>query len=329
MVKRTFGRLRLGVRSAPRERQAVSGKHLRGAMPRDYYEVLGIKKDASEDEIKRAYRQKAREHHPDRNPGDKQAETRFKEVQEAYDVLSDKNKKAQYDQFGFAGPGPGSNGGPGGFQWGGNFAEGAEVDPAQFEEILRGFGGLGGLGDAFHQRGRSGARGRRAQPREPVVHELSVPFETACLGGTISLSVNDRAIDVKIPVGVDEGQTLRLQGQAGGADLLLKIHIEPHPYFKREGKDLVIATPITIAEAVLGAKIDVPTLDGAKLTVKVPAGASSGARLRLRGKGIKGGDQYVELKIVAPPKVDDESRKLMEEFAERNPQQPRTGPPWE
>ncbi len=296
-------------------------------MPRDYYEVLGIKKDASEDEIKRAYRHMAREHHPDRNPGDKQAETRFKEVQEAYDVLSDKTKKAQYDQFGFAGPGPGSNGGPGGFQWGGNFGEGAEVDPAQFEEILRGFSGTGGFGDVFNQRGRSSGRGRRAQPRQPILHELSIPLETAAVGGTLSLSVDNRAIDVKVPAGVNEGQTLRVQGQGpGGADLHLKIKIAAHPYFRREGNDLIITAPISVAEAVLGGKIDVPTIDGTKLTVTVQPGAS---RLRLRGKGIKGGDQYVELKIVAPPKVDEESRKLMEAFAEKNPQRPRTGAPWE
>src|SRR5437660_7563439 len=117
-------------------------------MARNYYEVLGDKRNAPEEEIKSAYRKLARQYHPDRNPGDKQAETRFKEVQEAYDVLSDKNKKAQYDQFGFAGPGAGAHGGPGGFQWGGNFGEGAEVDPAQFEEILRGFGGMPGMGGA-------------------------------------------------------------------------------------------------------------------------------------------------------------------------------------
>jgi curved DNA-binding protein len=305
-------------------------------MPRDFYEVLGLKRDASEDEIKRAYRKLAREHHPDRNPGDKQAESRFKEVQEAYDVLSDKTKRGQYDQFGFAGPGGGPNGAPGGFQWGSGFGEGVEVDPSQFEEILRGFGGGGGggagMGGGFEElfsQGRRSGRGRRAQPRPPVTTTLRVPFETAVLGGTMSLSVNDRAIDVRIPAGVNEGQTLRLQGQGpGGADLLLKIEIGSHAFFRREGNDLVITAPISIAEAVLGAKIDVPTLQGEKLTVKIPAGASSGSRLRLRGKGVKGGDQYVEIKIVAPSNIDDESRKLMEQFAERNPQQPRVGPPW-
>jgi DnaJ-class molecular chaperone len=301
-------------------------------LPRDYYEVLGVKRDASDEEIKKAWRKLAREFHPDRNPGDKQAEARFKEAQEAFDVLSDKTKRGQYDQFGFTGPGSGSNGAPGGFQWGGNFGEG--VDPAQFEEILRGFGGMpgmGGFGDAFNQqRARAGGRGRRAQPHPPVTHDLRIPFETAVVGGTLSLNVDGHVIDVKIPAGVNEGQTMRVQGQGpGGADLLLKILIEPHPYFRREGNDLIITAPISVAEAVLGGKIDVPNIKGEKLTITLQPGASSGSRRRLRGMGVKGGDQFVELKIIAPTNLDDESRKLMEQFAQKNPQRPRTGPPWE
>jgi curved DNA-binding protein len=298
-------------------------------MPRDYYEILGVKRDASEVEIKHAYRHLAREHHPDRNPGDKGAETRFKEVQEAYDVVGDKDKRSQYDQFGHAGAQGGANGAPGGFQWGGGFGEGVQIDPSQIEEFLRRTG-MGGLGDMGGQRTRSSGRSRRAAPREPVTHDLPVPFETAVLGGTMSLEINGQEIDVRVPGGVEEGKTLRLQGQGpGGADLHLKIRIEPHPYFRREGNDLLITAPVSVAEAVLGTKIDVPTLDGAKLTVKIPAGASSGSRLRLRGKGIKGGDQYVEIKIVAPTKLDERSKKLMAEFAQLNPQQPRSGPPWE
>jgi curved DNA-binding protein len=301
-------------------------------MPANYYDTLGVSKDANDEDIKRAYRKLAREHHPDRNPGDKQAEARFKEVQEAYDVLSDKDKRSQYDRFGrVGGPGASNGTGPGGFHWGGGFGEGVEVDPSQLDELLRNFGGLGGLGGFADQFGqRSSRRGRQAPPREPMTHELRVPFETAILGGKISLSINGRAIDVTIPAGVEEGKSLRLQGQGpGGADLMLKIQIQPHPYFRREGNNLLITVPITIAEAVLGAKIDVPTLDGAKLTVKVPAGTSSGNRLRLRGKGVKGGDQFVELKVVIPPSLDDESRKLIEQFAQRNQHNPRTGPPWE
>jgi curved DNA-binding protein len=297
-------------------------------MPRDYYEVLGIKRDASEEEIKRAYRHLAREHHPDRNPGDKAAEGRFKEVQEAYDVLSDTTKRTQYDQFGHVGPQIGSNGaGPGGFQWGGSgFGEGAQFNPADLEEFLR----RSGVGDIFGQRTRSGGRSRRAPPREPLSAEVLVPFETAVLGGTISITAYGREIEVRIPEGAEEGQILRLRGQgSGGVDLHLRLKIDTHPYFRREGNDLVLTAPISVTEAVLGGKIDVPTVGGAKLSVKVPAGTSSGGRLRLRGKGIKGGDQYVEIKIVVPSQLDARSKKLMEEFAEHNPQHPRTGPPWE
>ena len=297
-------------------------------MPRDYYDVLGVPRSASADEIKVAYRKLVKETHPDRNPGDKSAEARFKEVQEAYDVLDDPKKRARYDKFGTA-AGPPEGFHPGGF---GGFQQGGSIDPGNLEDILGKFGGMAGMEDLFGGagRGRRNGRGRRAHAPEPSVHDLQVPFETAAIGGTISLSIDGRAIDVKIPPGVEESQTLRLQGQGPGrSDLHLKIHIEPHAWFKREGNDVVVVAPITIAEAVLGAKIDVPTLTGSKLTVKVPAGASSGARLRLRGKGIKGGDEFVELKIVTPPKIDDKSRKLIEEFAAVNPHQPRAGSPWE
>jgi DnaJ-class molecular chaperone len=302
-----------------------------GNMPRDYYEVLGVARDASEADVKKAYRKLARQYHPDRNPGDKTAAGKFKEVQEAYDVLSDKNKRAQYDRFGFAGPMP--EGGPGGFQWGG-----AGFDPSAFgagslDELLRHFaqaqagsarGAEGPDLEELFGRGR-GRRGRRARPQE-VEAEASIPFLTAALGGTVSLSVDDRQIEVKIPAGVEEGQRLRLAGQGpGGGDLYLKLHIQPHPYFRREGNDIILEVPLSVAEAILGSKVDVPTPDGTHLSVKIPPGTSSGARLRLRGKGIKGGDQYIEVKVVVPRVSDARSRELIEEFARLNPQNPRAG----
>lgn len=306
-------------------------------MPRDYYEVLGVKREASEDEIKKSYRNLARKYHPDRNPGDKAAEASFKEVQDAYDVLSDKNKRAQYDRFGHAGPQQGfGGGGPGGatFHWGGGGPGGAQgIDPSQaqelFEQIFGGMGGMGGAGpeELFGRKPRS--RSRRAAPREPVTSEVSIPFKTAALGGPIGLRVNEKEIEVKIPAGVEEGKTLRLGGQGpGGADLLLKLHIDPDPHFRREHNDIILEVPIAVSEAILGGKIDVPTLDGTVLTVKVPAGTSTGARLRLRGKGIKDGDQYLEFKVMVPATVDERSRQLIEEFAKLNPQRPRTGSPW-
>jgi curved DNA-binding protein len=306
-------------------------------MPRDYYEVLGLSRGASEEEIKRAYRKLARQYHPDRNPGDKQAEARFKEIQDAYDVLSDKAKREQYDRFGFVGPEggmPGGEGEPFVFRWGGGSGGFQQMDPEQMEEILSMFGGdeFGGLGGIFGRRPRGAStRTRRARPtpQEPSIAEVTVPFETAANGGSVTLHINGRELEVKVPAGIEEGKTLRLAGQgAGGADLLLRVHVAPHPYFRREGNDLILQVPLSVAEAVLGAKVDVPTLDGTRLTVTVPPGTSSGARLRLRGRGIKGGDQYIEIKIVAAAPKDARSRELMEEYARLNPQNPRADLPW-
>jgi DnaJ-class molecular chaperone len=310
-------------------------------MPRDPYEVLGVKKDATDDQIKKAYRGLARKYHPDRNPGDKQAEASFKEVQDAYDVLSDKTKRAQYDRFGFAGPQMGA-GGPGGFHWGGGFPGngGVEIDPAQAEAIFSQFFGGGGpggginindiLGRAGQRRGGGRGRARREAPEGPPPVDVTIPFHTAAEGGTVTLRVGERTIDLKIPAGTEEGKVMRLGGQGpGGSDLLLRIRVESDPHFRREGNDIILAVPITLAEAIPGAKIDVPTMGGKKLSVKVPAGTSSGSRLRLRGFGIGGGDQYLEFQVVVPPHPDERSRELIEEFARRNPQNPRTGPPWE
>ena len=302
-------------------------------MPRDFYETLGVKRNASEDEVKKAYRKLARQYHPDRNPGDKQAEARFKEVQEAYDILSDRTKRDQYDRFGFVGPTSGfGGGGPGGKGPGGFSFQGMEgMDAAEAADIFRRFfgGGVGGMDEFFAGQGRqTGRRTRRAAPEE-VESEVTIPFQTAALGGTVGIQVDGRRIDVKVPAGIQEGQSLRLGGQGpDGADLRLKIHVAPHPYFRRDGDDLLLEVPISVAEAALGAKVEVPTLDGEKLTVRVPPGTSSGSRLRLRGKGVKGGHQYLEFKIIVPAAEDEASRKLIEEFAKLHPQNPRKGAPW-
>jgi DnaJ-class molecular chaperone len=298
-------------------------------MPRDYYEILGVAKNASEQDVKQAYRKLARQYHPDRNPGDKAAEAKFKEVKDAYDVLSDKDKRAKYDQFGHAGPGMGAGGpgGPGGgFQWS---AEG--FDPAAFEagdlgEILRRMG-MGGMGEE-PRRGRS--RGRRGPAPQTAEAEASIPFLIAANGGAVHLSIDGQVVEVKVPAGIESGKKLRLAGQGpGGGDLILRITIEPHPYFRREGNNIILEAPISVVEALLGTKVDVPTLEGQHLTVKVPPGTSSGARLRLRGKGIAGGDQLIEIKI-AVPKVDDaRSKELIEELGRLHPQHPRSHLGWE
>jgi DnaJ-class molecular chaperone len=289
-------------------------------MPRDYYEVLGVPRDASDDQLKKAYRKLAREYHPDRNPGDKAAEAKFKEVQEAYDVLSDKDKRAKYDQFGFAGPGMGGPGG--GFHWNTEGMGAGSFDPEDLGEILRQFG-MGGMG------GMPRGRGRARRPAPPAEAEAAVPFLTAALGGTVSLSIDGRHVDVKVPAGIEDGKKLRLAGQGpGGGDLYIKIKVEPHPHFRREGNNVVLEVPVSFAEAALGAKVDVPTLDGQHLTVKVPPGTSSGSRLRLRGKGIAGGDQYIEVQVKVPKVEDARGRELVEELARLHPQHPRRGLGW-
>jgi curved DNA-binding protein len=315
-------------------------------MPRDYYEVLGVKRDASEKDISKAYNKLAFKFHPDRNPGDKQAEASFKEVQEAYDVLRDPKRRSQYDQFGFIPPGgpfPGGQAGGGPFPGGSGFDFGS-IDPEMLARFAQQFGGggggggggddpLGGFANLFGGRGsgrRAGAgRTRRARPPEEVEHEITIPFATAALGGSLNLKIDDQAVDVKVPAGVEEGQKLRLAGQGpDGGNLLLKLHIEPHPYFKREGRNLILEVPLSLEEAVLGARIEVPTLDKEQLTVKIPPGTSSGKRLRLKGKGIAGGDQFIEVQVMVPAHVDARSRELIEEFGRLNPQRPRVGPPW-
>jgi DnaJ-class molecular chaperone len=208
----------------------------------------------------------------------------------------------------------------------------AEQAAELFSQLFGGRGGMGGaegMEGLFGGRARGGSRTRRPPPAADVEADVTVPFMTAALGGSVDLSVDGHVLGVKVPAGVEDGKTLRLGGQApGGGNLLLRLHVEAHPYFRREGNDVILEVPLSLPEAVLGAKVDVPTLDGTKLTVKVPPGTSSGARLRLRGRGIKGGDQYIEIKVAVPAPKDDRSRELIEEFARLNPQAPRADLPW-
>jgi curved DNA-binding protein len=306
-------------------------------MARDYYEVLGVKRDASEQDIKSAYRKLARQYHPDRNPGDKQAEAHFKEVQDAYDVLSDKTKRAQYDRFGEAGLHHGFQGGPGGgpgnyqFHWGGAPGGFQEMDPTQAADLFRQFFGGGESGpidmeSVFGGARPRGGRSRRSTRTNDIQSDVTIPFLTAANGGNVTLQVDGKELSVKIPAGVEEGQTLRLTGQGpGGGNLLVRLHLQAHPFFRREGRDIILETPISVTEALLGTKVEVPTLDGTRLTVKVPPGTSSGTRLRLRGRGISGGDQYIEIKIIVPTVKDDRGRELIEELSRLHPQDPRAG----
>jgi curved DNA-binding protein len=309
-------------------------------MARDYYETLGVQRKASEQEIKSAYRKLARQYHPDRNPGDKEAATKFKEVQQAYDVLSDPKKREQYDQFGVdfenRAAGPGTGGGPFTFRWGSpGGQEGGGFSATDMEDIMEQM-----FGGAFdNQRTRRGRRSARSSPPQDVQHAIDIDFLTAARGGTVGMQKikpdgGTEQLQVHVPAGIAEGGTLRVRGQGqDGGDLYVRVHIRPHPYFRREDQHLIVDLPITIGEAVLGSKVDVPTLDGV-ITLTVPPNSSTGQRLRLRGKGLPSlsggtrGDQFVELKIVVPRKIDERSAELIQEFAKRNPQNPRADLGW-
>lgn len=357
---------------------------------RDYYEVLGVDKSASEDELKKAYRSLAKKYHPDLHPGDAEAEARFKEVNEAYEVLSDADKRAKYDQFGFAAFDPS------GFQ---SSAEGF----GGFADILNdlfggGFGGFGGFGDIFG--------GRQANPNAPQRGEsirlsTTILFEEAAFGCTKEISVpriedceschgsgcaagttpeicsncggtgsvrttqrtpfgmmsstaacpncggkgkiihqpcpdcrgkgkvrRQRKVNVKIPAGIDHGQTISLRGQGhsgtnGGAagDLLITVEVRRHEIFERDGSSILLTMPISITQAALGAELEVPTLDG-KVKYDLPEGTQTGAVFRLRGKGVpylRGngrGDQYVTVEVQTPKGLNAEQKALLRQLAE-------------
>lgn len=328
---------------------------------RDYYEVLGVSRTASEDEIKAAYRKLARTYHPDLNPGDKAAEERFKELQEAYDVLSDPENRRKYDQYGQnwrtggqaqgppppgwegfrRGPSPGGGEGAGGF---GGFDFGGGIGGFDFDEL---FGRVGRGG-----RGRT----RRSNRGQDVEAEIELSLEEAHSGGRRTLQlqaaetcptcqgtggVSDdqicptcggsgqvlrpKGIEVTIPPGVRDGTTLRLAGQGGAGsngglpgDLYLHIRLRPHPIFKVKGDDVEVELSIAPWEAVLGARVEVPTIDG-RVELTIPPRSKAGQRLRLRGQGLSKrrggrGDEFVRLKIVAPREVNDEELPLWEEL---------------
>ena len=299
---------------------------------RDFYEVLGVPRSASQDEIRKAYKKLARKFHPDVKPADPDAEKKFSEITEAYDVLSDEEKRKNFDQFGHGFRGGGGGGGNPFQGFGGGSGGGAAFD---LDDLLGGMFGGGGRGG-----------GRRAQPRAQkgadAKADITIPFTMAVEGGDYSLNVQQGSkserLTIKIPAGIDDGQTIRLAGQGGpgvggGApgDLLVTIQIAAHPWFRRDGSNLLVDVPLTPSEAALGAKIDVPTLTEGLVVLSVPPGTSSGARLRLRGKGVRHpktgdrGDQFVVLKIVLPKELSEEARSLYQQLSELPTTDPRDG----
>lgn len=311
-------------------------------MARDLYAVLGVSKTATPDEIKKTFRKLAAKYHPDKNPGDAKAEARFKEVNAANEVLSDPKKRALYDEFGEVALREGfdpdqarqyqqwaSRGAGRGAPSGGGV-------PFDLEDLLGGRGGGAGVGSVLEDLlgGRFSKR-RGPMKGQDLESEITIDFASAIQGTTVQLQLQGKPspLTVRIPAGAHEGSRVRLRGQgapggAGGApgDLVLHIHVKPHPFFRREGNDLHLDVPITIAEAFKGARVRIPTPDGT-VTLKVPEKAQSGQILRLRGKGVarKGkpaGDLYVRFEVQLPtadgPEVE-EAIKLLERIQTEDP----------
>ncbi len=294
---------------------------------KDYYELLGVKKNATEEEIKKAYRNLAKKYHPDRNKGNKEAENKFKEFSEAYAVLSDKEKREQYDRLGreaFNFQAGGANPFAGfDFSQFTNRARrgGGRRAPSGFTDI---FSDLFGGGIQFEQEAARGA---------DVNAELTIGFREAVLGATMDLTVDGGHIKVKIPEGVADGQTIRLRGkgspgQMGGApgDLNVLIHVRPHPFYERRGDDIHINLPITFGEAVRGGEIEVPTIHGA-VRARIPAGTQGGQTFRLSGKGVKKkggayGDHFYRVEIVLPKGVPGD---VVEKVEAQYREDPRAG----
>ena len=304
---------------------------------RDYYEVLEVDRGASAEAIRKAYRRLARQYHPDVNKS-ADAATRFAEVQEAYDVLSDAEKRKAYDRFGHAGVGVGQ--GPGGFGagWSGDVS-GVPFDASGFSGVFEEIFGRRAA-DPF-----GSASPGTTVPRSgtDVHHTLSVSFMTAALGGseTVRLSVgpeSPQTISVKIPPGIDSGAQLRVKGKgslgSGGGpdgDLMLTIAVGQHPWFRREGLDVYINVPVTIAEATFGTTVTLPLLAGT-VELKIPPGASSGQKLRVKAKGLSdsrgsNGDFYAVVQIVAPKDLSERARQLVSDL-EPELKNPRDSGPW-
>ncbi|MBE9404056.1 DnaJ domain-containing protein [Brachybacterium sp. Marseille-Q2903] len=321
-------------------------------LDKDFYQVLGVSKDASAEDIKKAYRKKAKKLHPDRNPGDKQAEEQFKQVGEAYSVLNDAEERQKYDAIRAMGSGgarfaagPGGPGGAGGagfddifsamFGGGqGGFSGARGGGPGGFnpagggpepdlDDLLRMFGQQGGApGGGF---GFGGGHGPRPSAGQDIDARTRISFRQAALGTEVRLSVDGRTVTARIPAGVHDGQRIRLRGKGrpghGGGpagDLMLTLEVDEHPVWSADGADLRITVPVSFDEAVLGTTLTVPLLDGGTVGLKVPAGTPAGRTLRVRGKGLvtkkRIGDLLVTVQVAVPTHVEGAARKAVEDL---------------
>lgn len=291
---------------------------------RDYYEILGVSKNASDDEIKKAYRKLAIKYHPDKNPGDKEAEAKFKEINEAHDVLSDKQKRARYDQFGHAGVG-----GAGGNPFGGGatqnpFGGGFDFNGQTFNFDFSG----GGLDDILGNLFGFGNGARRPRRGADYQTTVTLDFEEAIFGTTKSVTVDSKSMKIKIPAGIDDGMSIRLRGKGGPApagegvepgDLYVRIRVKPHKHLTREGAIILSEERISMVDAALGCEIEVPTVDG-PITMKVPAGTQSGTPFKLSGHGVPfrsdgdRGPHIVTVIVETPKNLSRKQKELLEEF---------------
>ncbi len=299
------------------------------------YEVLGVKPDASADEIRKVYRKLAKQFHPDLNPGKPEAEARFKSISAAYDLLSDPEKRARYDRGEidesgaerppreyYRGHAEGAQG------W--RYQPEGETDLSDLEDLFAAFGSAG--------RRRRGSAGEGFRARGSDRHfTLTVDFVTAATGGKHRLSLApEEWLDVTIPAGIEDGQVLRLRGKGGpgfgggaAGDALIEVRVAPHPLFRRDGDNILLELPVSLAEAVLGARVSVPTVTG-PVMMTIPKGSDAGRQLRLRGKGIQRkspGDEIVTLKVVIGHSGDSELAAFLEKWGPQHPFDPRQGMP--
>lgn len=306
---------------------------------KDFYKVLGVAKDAEPAAIKKAYRKLARKYHPDKNPGDTKAEARFKDIGEAYGVLSDPKQREQYDAIrAMAGGGARFSAGPsgsgGGFQdlFSGMFGGDSgnvrfETSGGNIDDILRMFGGGGGASRGGAG-GFSGFGGFNAPEQGADLNATTtLSFRDAAAGTTVTLNIGGRNVTTRIPAGVKDGQKIRLRGkghpgQNGGpaGDMVIQVRVTPHPVFTMEGKNLRMDLPVTFAEAALGATVAVPTLGGEDVRVKIPAGTPSGRVLRVKGRGVAGkgksGDLLLTIQVSVPQNLSEDAKAAIKQLAE-------------
>ena len=288
---------------------------------KDYYEILGVKKTASEDELKKAYRDLAKKYHPDKNKGNKEAENRFKEISEAYAVLSDSDKRSQYDRLGREAFGPGGANPFAGFDFsefmgGGAGGRGRRTTTSSRRGGAQGINITDIFGDLF---GGGGGGGFEPEPQE-MQAEVAIDFRDAIQGSTMALNVNGDQIKVKVPEGIADGQQVRVK--RGNMPLRITVRVRSHPFFERKGDDIHIELPITVGEAIRGAEVEVPTIYGPS-RIRVPAGTQAGRTMRLTGKGVKkksgAGDQYVRIMVVVPAEAPADAVDAIEEAYRESP----------